>query len=174
METLNQLMGGNFNVAVPLSYVLTAVGVLLGLYWTVRKVIAVVMACFAFVAKTNFVMAATALLFVGGLTGGGWSLGTFASGPREQTNPYLLTNSDLKNMVFQAKETDKPAAIKEITDYAKTRDKLIMERGQYQIMQNNSQEVLQEIDNRFPASLLFGSAGLVVCSIVMFIIRMNK
>jgi hypothetical protein len=169
METLNQLVSGNFNVAVPLSYVLTAVGVVLGLYWTVRKVIAITLGFFGFLAKTNFVMVASAVLFVTGLTGGGWSLGTFASGPREQTNPYLLTNYDLKSLAWQAKEADKQVTIKEIMDYAKTRDKLIMERGQYQIIQNNSQEGLPEIDNRFPSSLLFGSGGLVVCAIVMFL-----
>lgn len=119
MDFLNQL--NSVNVQVPIGYVLAVIAVIGGTIFAVRKVLLLVS---ALLARVTFAAVGSSALLLSGLSGAGWSVGQMNSGPAEKTDPYLLTNSELKSLANSG--ADK-AKIDAVLDYAKSRDKIILQ-----------------------------------------------
>jgi len=166
-DLLQQLNGFNFNVQVPVGYVLVGLAVLWGAWTLTRKAIGLVV---ALVAKVSFAMLGAAALFVGGLAGGGHALGTLASGPPSDKE-YRLTSVQLLAIADKGN-------VQPVLDYAKDRDQkwaqaqpAFVSGGTLAEREESTAGPANGRDYSWPVALLIGSVGWVVVGMMWFFRR---
>jgi hypothetical protein len=169
MEFLNQL--NSVNVQMPVGYVLLA----MGLFWSGWKLTMLAYrAIVSLAAKVSFAMLGSGVLVLGGLTGSGYSVGEFVSGPEKPQPPSetcTFSNSDLSKLVTNNNADKEKLTI--ALEYAKERDKLLQKQPRtVQVAPEDGKSAQPKPsyspDYKLPASLLAASIGMILCGAVWF------
>lgn len=150
MDVLNAL--NNVNVQIPVGYLLVFLAVVIGGYIAVKKMIAMALWAVARVSVGFFGYIASCLLFVGGLTGLGYSGGAMSNAPYEKPIG-VLTDSRLERMTRDKDVT--PDKLKLAIDYAEAHTKPI----------SLSDATPEPFDWRGPSAMFLGSIGMTVIGI---------